>query len=127
MLSVNPMTDILDFIFKSASIFITAIGLLFGMYKFLIRSINKKFDEHREMMKIEINSILKHYETRLDYSQSDNAKLTNIVGVVVAENKNLCEDVATLKADWLFMQKTCEKNHHWDQITERRKLVREGE
>ena len=126
MMTINPTTDIIEFVFKTASIFITALGFFFGLYKFMIRSLDKKFNEHREMIKIEISGVMDQYKTRLEYVQEDTSKINCILSVLNAEQKTSCENIARLEASCLAMQRNCEKTHAWDG-RERRHEKREVE
>ena len=126
MMTINPTTDIIEFIFKSASIFITALGFFFGLYKFMIRSLDKKFDEHREMIKVEIGGVMDQYKARLEHVQEDAAKINCILSVLNAKQITSCENIARLEASCLAMQRNCEKTHAWDG-RERRHEKREVE
>jgi hypothetical protein len=118
--------EIIDFIFKYSSFAITAMGFLFALHKFTMRNIEKKFEEQHSRIVIEMqnlyNGTVKTMQARLDFIQEDANKINNIISILNNELKVTCGCVARLEASFGSMQKTCDHNHAWDGITNRRQL-----
>ena len=121
MMIINPTTDIIEFIFKTASIFITALGLFFGLHKFLMRNLDKKFEDQYNRLKANFDNIFIQHGARLESIQTEIARLNNLLSILVSEQKINNEDIARLKAEVLAIQATCASKHFWDGQTERRK------
>ena len=114
------MTDIIEFLYKFVAISISASALIFGIYKFSMRNLDKKFEDQYNKLKSNFDNIFIQHGARLESIQTEIARLNNLLSVLVSEQKINNEDIARLKAEIAAMQKTCEKQHYWDGSTERR-------
>jgi len=118
---ILPMTDIIEFLYKFVAILISASALIFGIYKFSMRNLDKKFEDQYNRLKANFDNIFIQHGARLESIQTEIARLNNLLSILVSEQKINNEDIARLKAEVLAIQATCASKHFWDGQTERRK------
>ena len=106
--------EIIDLIFKFTSMFVTAAALMFGIYKFSMRNLDKKFEEQYQKLKLNFDAIFVEHIARLNWIQQELSRLNNLLGMLVAEQKINNEDIARLKAEVMSIQLACKKQHFWD-------------
>jgi hypothetical protein len=106
--------EIIDLIFKFTSMFVTAAALMFGIYKFSMRNLDKKFEEQYQKLKLNFDAIFIEHIARLNWIQQELSRLNNLLGMLVAEQKINNEDIARLKAEVMSIQLACKKQHFWD-------------
>ena len=121
MMTINPTTDIIEFLYKFVAITISAGALIFGIYKFSMRNLDKKFEDQYNRLKANFDNIFIQHGARLESIQTEIARLNNLLSILVSEQKINNEDIARLKAEVLAIQATCASKHFWDGQTERRK------
>jgi len=111
---ILPMTDIIEFLYKFVAILISASALIFGIYKFSMRNLDKKFEEQYQKLKLNFDAIFVEHIARLNWIQQELSRLNNLLGMLVAEQKINNEDIARLKAEVMSIQLACKKQHFWD-------------
>jgi len=118
---ILPASDIIEFLYKFVAITISAGALIFGIYKFSMRNLDKKFEDQYNRLKANFDNIFIQHGARLESIQTEIARLNNLLSILVSEQKINNEDIARLKAEVLAIQATCASKHFWDGQTERRK------